>query len=232
MDEKKVLPLKCIRLDYGADDPLLLEVDDDALAADCRGPEGVVGEAAAELVAGALTAPAAGPPLESHVVPGDRVAIGLSGDVPQAAAIIKAISQRLVAAGIEPADIALLQAPPLDGTASPLEGASAGVVATEFDPTVEPQTSYMAADEAGRAIYSCPFSGVIHVAVDGQSWSRAWWSASGDTVVEWLPAARVAVPDSPEVMDGQFDRDHAAWVISERARLAAAAAAAASGDGG
>ena len=153
MDEKKVLPLKCIRLDYGADDPLLLEVDDDALAADCRGPEGVVGEAAAELVAGALTAPAAGPPLESHVVPGARVAIGLSGDVPQAAAIIKAISQRLVAAGIEPADIALLQAPPLDGTASPLEGASAGVVATEFDPTVEPQTSYMAADEAGRAIH-------------------------------------------------------------------------------
>ena len=45
------------------------------------------------------------------MVPGNRVVIGLSGDVPQAAAIIKAISERLVAAGIEPANITLLQAP-------------------------------------------------------------------------------------------------------------------------
>ena len=44
------------------------------------------------------------------MVPGNRVVIGLSGDVPQAAAIIKAISERLVAAGIEPANITLLQA--------------------------------------------------------------------------------------------------------------------------
>ena len=82
-------------------------------------------------------------------------------------------------------------------------------------------------DEAGRVTYSCPFSGVIHVAVAGQPWSRTWWSASGDTVVEWLPAARSAFAASPEVMDGRFDSDHAAWVTSEQARLAAAAAAAA-----
>jgi hypothetical protein len=80
-------------------------------------------------------------------------------------------------------------------------------------------------DELGRVIYSCPFNGVIHVAVAGQPWSRAWWSASGDTVVEWLPAARTALADSPEVMDDQFDRDQAAWAISEQARLAAEAAA-------
>lgn len=45
--------MKYIRLDYGADDPLLLEVDDDALSADCRGPEGVAGEAARQLVTAA-----------------------------------------------------------------------------------------------------------------------------------------------------------------------------------
>jgi len=145
--------VKYIRLDYGADDPLLLEVDDDALTADCRGPEGVAGEAARQLVTAALASATAGPPLESHVVPGDRVTIGLAGDVPQAAEIITATVQRLVSAGIEPADITLIHAPPLDGTASPLTGAAAGIGAVEFDPAVEPQTSYMAADEAGRAIH-------------------------------------------------------------------------------
>ena len=87
-------------------------------------------------------------------------------------------------------------------------------------------------DESGRIIYSCPFSGVIHVAVDGQPWSRTWWSPSGDSVVEWLPAAKAAFASSPDAMDERFDRDHAAWVISEQVRLAAAAAAAAAQGGG
>ena len=59
-----------ITLNYGADDPLLLEVADDALIADCRGPEGVVDAAARRLVAAAVGAPAEGPALELHVVPG------------------------------------------------------------------------------------------------------------------------------------------------------------------
>ena len=90
-------------------------------------------------------------------------------------------------------------------------------------------------DESGRPIYSCPFSGVIHVAVEGRPWSRTWWSPSGDSVIEWLPASRAAFANSSDAMDDRFDRDHAAWVISERVRLAAeaaAAAAAAQGGGG
>lgn len=93
-------------------------------------------------------------------------------------------------------------------------------------------------DDNGRVIYSCPFSGVIHVAVEGRPWSRTWWSPSGDSVVEWLPAAKAAFASSPDSMDDKFDRDHAAWVISEQIRRAsdlaeaAAAAAAAQGGGG
>lgn len=89
-------------------------------------------------------------------------------------------------------------------------------------------------DESGRVIYSCPFSGVIPVVVEGRPWSRTWWSPSGDSVVEWLPAARAAFASTPDVMDDRFDLDHAAWVISEQIRLAAeaAAAAAAAGKGG
>ena len=149
--------MKCITLDYGADEPLLLEVDDDALVADCRGPEGVAGEAVRQLVTAAFSSTKSGPPLESHVVPGDRVAIGLAGDVPQAAEVVAAVATRLVAAGVGLADITVLRAPPLE----PLGGAArhqAGVEppvggVTVFDPAVEPQTSYMAADEAGRPIH-------------------------------------------------------------------------------
>ena len=83
--------------------------------------------------------------------------------------------------------------------------------------------------ESGRVTDSCAFSGVIQVAVDGRPWSRTWWSTSGDSVVEWLPAAKAAFANSPAAMDGRFDSDLAAWVISEQARLAAAAAADKSG---
>ncbi len=88
-------------------------------------------------------------------------------------------------------------------------------------------------DRNGNIIYSCPYSGVIHVAVEGQAWSRTWWSPSGDSVVEWLPAAKAAFAGTPGAMDDQFDRDYAAWAISEQGRLAAEAAAdAASVQGG
>jgi len=88
-------------------------------------------------------------------------------------------------------------------------------------------------DRNGDVIYSCPFSGVIHVAIEGKPWSRTWWSPSGDSVVEWLPAAKAAFAGAPGAMDDQFDRDYAAWAISEQARLAAEAASeAASAQGG
>ena len=76
-------------------------------------------------------------------------------------------------------------------------------------------------DDRGGISYSCPYSGVVLVAVEGQPWSRTWWSMAGDTVVEWLPAARLALASRPDVMDSRFADDHAAWVISERIRRAA-----------
>ena len=92
----------------------------------------------------------------------------------------------------------------------------------------------MSTDWRDRVVYSCPFSGVIHIAVEGQPWSRTWWSPSGDSVVEWLPAAKAALANSPDAMDAQFDRDHAAWTISEQGRLTSepdAAAANSQGSG-
>ena len=87
-------------------------------------------------------------------------------------------------------------------------------------------------DEGGRVVSSCPFSGVIHVVVDAQPWSRTWWSPSGDSVVEWLPAAKVAFASSPDSMDERFARDHAAWLVNEQIRIAAESLAKSQGGGG
>jgi len=138
--------LATITLDYGADDPLVLETAEGGLVSDCRGPAGVEGPAAGDRVAAALAAPLHGPPLAAHVVPGDRVAVAVSGTVPQAAAVVAAVVDGLCAAGVEAEAIHVLHATQA--------GASAGPPgAIEFDATVDAGTAYLAADEAGHPLY-------------------------------------------------------------------------------
>lgn len=62
------------------------------------------------------------------------------------------------------------------------------------------------------SIYQCPFSAVVDAVVDGQAWSRTWWTPAGSTVTEWLPPAKAAFANDPSAMDDQFDRDYAAWL--------------------
>ena len=150
--------MKCITLAYGADDPLVLELGDGALVAQCRSPEGLGGEAARHAVAAALAAPAEGPPLGGHVVPGDRVTIALSGGVPQASEVVAAITEALASAGVRRDDMSLLQAPPLEmatggGRPVPLAPPVGIGDTAAFEPAIESQTSYIAADAAGRPIH-------------------------------------------------------------------------------
>jgi len=192
--------LRHITLDYGADDPLLLEVTDDALVADCRGPRGATVAAARGLVAAAVDEPVEGPPLVAHVVPGDRVVIGVAGNVPQVADAIAVVVARLATAGVSPADVTVLSSPRLETSAAPTAGAAAGAIGAiipgmttpdavaagsasagvgttaTFDPTSEPQTSYMAADEAGRPIHLARalVDADVVVTLGGWSWDPAF----------------------------------------------------------
>ena len=138
--------LATITLDYGAEDPLVLETAEGSLVTECRGPAGVAGAAASDRVAAALAAPLHGPPLAAHVVPGDSVAVAVADAVPQAAAVIAAVIDGLCAAGVEADAIHVLHA------ARRPETATAPGVA-EFDATVDAATSYLAADEAGNPLY-------------------------------------------------------------------------------
>ncbi len=148
-----------ITLDYGAAEPLRLEVEHGVLVADCRGPAGATGPDAEKLVTAAIDAPQEGaarvdtPPLRAIVVPGDRVAVALAGDVPRAADVIRAVTAPLLAAGVEPGDLTLLLGPPLEDLAGGQTPLDAMANASGFDPVVESQSSYMAADAEGRPIH-------------------------------------------------------------------------------
>ena len=131
--------METISLEYGADEPLVLESLDGG--ASCFAPpEGVTGAEARSLVMDAVTAPLHGPPLTAHVVPGDRVVIAVAGDVAQAPAVVDAILECLVSAGVAESDATVLAGPAL-------------ARAEVFDPAVDEATSYLAADEAGRPLH-------------------------------------------------------------------------------
>jgi hypothetical protein len=66
----------------------------------------------------------------------------------------------------------------------------------------------------GVVSYECPFSAVVDAVVDSQPWSRTWWTPAGDSVTEWLPAAKAAFAGDPSAIDDRFDRDYAAWLAT------------------
>ena len=145
-------PLKCISLPYGVDDPLILEVSARASAEELGGPLGVAGAEAEKCVAQALSAPVEGPPLVSHIVPGDRVVVALCGDLPQLVPVVAAVGQELTRGGVDAADLTILQAPALDiATGSEAGGVPEGW--RGFDATVDADTSYLAADSRGEPLY-------------------------------------------------------------------------------
>ena len=142
-----------IPLDVGSDELLMLTPRAGSLIADCRGPEGVGGDAAGVLVAEAVADDAYGPPLAGHVVSGDRVAIAMAGAIPERAQVIRAVHRSLEMAGVAPDDISLI----------------------DTSPARDSDTAYLAADEEGLPCYlarSLVDADVV-VAVGG-----FWWDAS------------------------------------------------------
>ncbi|MBM4023668.1 MAG: hypothetical protein FJ284_15775, partial [Planctomycetes bacterium] len=176
-----------------ASGPLDLVIRDGTLVTECRGPAGVVDQAAVDLVARALSAGGHGPPLAAHVVPGDRVAIALAGEIPQSAAVLDALCDRLAAGGVARGDMTVLQAAPLDLARRMAPPPSA----TTFDPAVESATSYLAADAAGRPL--CLARGLVDadvvVAVGGFGWDAALAGRSLEGEV-WPAFARSADRDA------------------------------------
>jgi len=146
-----------ISLDYGAAEPLSLETGRDLPAAIQHGPTAIVDTAAA--VEAAVTAPVAGPPLAAHVVPGDRVVIGVAGHLPGGNstrdALQAVITEQLVSGGVAEGDITFLTAPSLALLGEPQSDAPSTAVNDDlmFDPAHADQTAYLLADEAGEPLH-------------------------------------------------------------------------------
>lgn len=62
----------------------------------------------------------------------------------------------------------------------------------------------------GVMVDVCDYLGVVEVTVDGSLWARVWWNPSGDSVTEFMPAARARVGR----WDTRFDDDYARWLAS------------------
>ncbi|MFM8733650.1 MAG: hypothetical protein ACKOC8_00415 [Pirellulales bacterium] len=166
-----------ITLTYGADEPLVLECLDGVRPVVFEPPAGESGGAAGRMVTAAIAAPPHGPPLSAHVVPGDRVVVALAGAVPQAAAVVAAVTEQLVAARVEPGDITVIEGPPLGPSAGGTESVAEPPPGSQaFDPGNESATAYLAADEAGRPLYLARqlVDADVVVAVGGWGWNAAF----------------------------------------------------------
>src|SRR5262245_31261624 len=101
-----------IRVTYGEAESCEIALGDHTLLA----PEEIAAQAAGAVAAAAraaLEAPLEYPPLASAVVPGDRVAIALGRDVPQAADVVGTALEALLAAGVEAGDVTIVSAEPM-----------------------------------------------------------------------------------------------------------------------
>lgn len=151
--------------------PLELDLAEGTLVTEFRGPEGVAGEAAARLVTEAVGSTAHGPPLAAHVVPGDRAAIAVAGEIPQNDAVLAALRGCLATGGVADGDLTVLAAGPLAPGSPPHLPAGA----VPFDPAVESATAYLAADAEARPLY---FSRVLVDADVVVAVGRFGWDAA------------------------------------------------------
>jgi hypothetical protein len=179
-----------IRLRNGSDEPLLLAVEPGTFVAEFHGPEGVAGEAAREMIGRAVAAPACGPPLLAHVVPGDRVAVAVAGVVPGDEQVLAAVSGSLTSAGVATDAITVLRGPALEPFATgPRPAAGVDV----FDPAVESATAYLAADQAAHPLHIARTLVDADVVVAVGAWG--WNAALGGRSLEgelWPTFARLA----------------------------------------
>lgn len=146
-------------LRYGAGSAIDLKPRAEIEVIECGTPRGVSVQDCAAAVQKAIGAPLEFPPLARSVVPGDHVAIALESCSPQIVKAIPPVVEVLQKADIAIEDISIVCASNIqDDQLEALEGALKnskldGVTVTRHDPADRKQMSYVAATEAGRAVY-------------------------------------------------------------------------------
>jgi nickel-dependent lactate racemase len=146
-------------LRYGPNGRLTLDVPAGRLVASCGLPGSPPLTDVARATADALASPLDYPPLPQQVVPGDKVCLALADGVPQAAAVVRVLIDRLLAAGVAAHDITLIRGSAAalpgatDGPAGIFEAGGAKVHVLTHDPADRKRLSYLAASAEGKPIY-------------------------------------------------------------------------------
>ncbi len=134
---------------FGAADSCELALGDHTLLAPVAVNHPALADPAGAMRA-ALAAPRGYPPLAAAVVPGDHVAIAVGKALPQLASLLRGAIAALVEAGIEPADITVLTAEPLDGAGRVAEElAAAGVKVAVHNPCDDASLAMVAITASG-----------------------------------------------------------------------------------
>ena len=114
------------------------------------------------------------------------------------------------------------------GTALSAGGSASNVwmltLAADPDPNCPAQ--YVTPFMSLMKMYSCRYSAMIPVTVNGQWWSTTYWNVGGQSVTQWSPYA-LSVGGMPQ--SSQWSADLQAYQASEAAQAAAAQPNASSG---
>jgi hypothetical protein len=130
---------------------LEFEVPEERVVARWRGPEGLDRSSAAAAIEEALEHPRDFPAFRQLFVPGDRVAIALDPEIPQADVVLGAIVEVLGRAGVESETLTIVcPAPAIEESA----GAIAPAAPVEIhDPDDRARIAYLASTRDGRRVY-------------------------------------------------------------------------------
>lgn len=170
-------PPDILEIASGHEEPIRFPPSRVQLEAECRGPAGVVGAAAADLATTALTQPSEVPPLGDHIVPGDRIVVAVGDDVAQEQQVLGAVVSTLAAAGATAEQIEVLRL-----WSSRLEPVVAGGTTTIFDPGSEADTAYLMADDDANPRHVA--RGLVDADVVVSVGSFGWNAALGGQATE------------------------------------------------
>jgi len=144
---------------FGVDSSVEFNLPDGVLLAECGTPRARPVDDPAGAVAQALAEPLGYPPLAKCTTPGDRVALVLDRDLPQAPQIAAGVVRSLVAGGVEPDGITVLQTPGdvEVGSRELCRGLPADwqqrIAVITHDPADRGRMAYLAASESGEPIF-------------------------------------------------------------------------------
>ena len=136
-------------IEFGSE-RVAIELDDGADVEAFSPPVGLSTSAAEAALREALEQPKGYPPLRLNVVPGDRVAIALDPELPDPARVLDVVTDVLEGAGVEAAEITIVEAVHHSG---PLVSGDRGEVSEVHDPADRERLAYLATTARGSRVY-------------------------------------------------------------------------------